>query len=63
MTTEFWLGYTLGILTVIAVAVALHLRSEKQKRKAFDQAVKQAEQAHPLPPSTGTTSHYPKDVH
>lgn len=36
MTTEFWLGFTCGVLALLAVSVVVHLRSEKAKRRAFE---------------------------
>ena len=55
MTTEFWLGYALGILTILAVAVVIHLRSEKAKRRTFEQTIAAIDAKYPTAQTVPTT--------
>jgi hypothetical protein len=48
MTTEFWLGFVLGLLSLIGVSVALHVRSEKAKRRAFEREIAAIDGKYPV---------------
>lgn len=50
MTQQFWLGYTLGILTVFLIAIAVHVRGERKKRLAFEREIAAIDAKYPAAP-------------
>lgn len=62
MTATFWLGYCLGLLTILAVSVALHVWSERKKRRTFEQEIAAIDAKYPPEASQAPTSVAAPDI-